>query len=177
MLSLNRRAVLAVLGANLLAGPVSAQLLAQLLAQGRADAPVGVTGPVFLHENGGVPALTTLGDAKWAMVTSHIGEGASRLGIGDGQSQPHAAIELQCVFRDVAKRAAAAPLVLAGHGEPASPTDQRGLVDLEAVKPLLAANIGKPDQTKAVTDDIAKAFPAYPLPPLLAHGSSRALRS
>jgi hypothetical protein len=297
MLSLNRRVALAALSANLLAGPV--------LAQGRADALVGVTGRVFLHEKGGVPALTNRADAKGAMVTSHIGEGASRLAVVDGQFQPHAAIELQTgeglrkpvqrltvsdihpdhwssgyhfcsavragpvtgkflidnaarvvaerkadicapevagivaggtqtigdielrirhvlnagapeipvveipvveipvvgaaslqdivhnkvhvvvllidnwigVLQDVAKRAAAAPLILAGHGAPASPTDLRGLVDLEAVKPLLAANIGKPDQTKAITDDIAKAFPAYQLPPLLTLASSRALLS
>jgi hypothetical protein len=42
---------------------------------------------------------------------------------------------------------------------------------------LLAANIGKPDQAKAIADEIAKAFPAYQLPPLLTLGLSRALQS
>src|SRR5262249_25103729 len=62
--------------------------------------------------------------------------------------------------------------------EPASPTDLPGLVGyLEVVKPLLAANIGKPDQAKAIPDETAKAFPAYQLPPLLTLGLSRALQS
>jgi glyoxylase-like metal-dependent hydrolase (beta-lactamase superfamily II) len=82
------------------------------------------------------------------------------------------------VLRDVEKRGAAAPLILAGHGEPASPTDLPGLVAyLQAVKALLAANIAKPDHAKATTDEIAKAFPAYQLPPLLMLGLSRALQS
>jgi hypothetical protein len=120
MLSFNRRAVLAALGTNGLAGP--------LLAQGRPVAPVGFTGRV---------------------VTSHIVEGASGLAVVDGRFQPHAAIELL-----------------------------PGLIGyLEAVKPLLAANIGKPDQAKAMTDEIAKAFPAYQLSPLLRLGSSRSLQS
>jgi len=82
------------------------------------------------------------------------------------------------VLKDLEKRGSEAPLILAGHGEPASPADLPGLVAyLEAVKPLLNANIGKPDQAKAITDDIAKAFPTYRLPPLLTLGLSRALRS
>ena len=78
------------------------------------------------------------------------------------------------VLRDVEKRGAAALLILAGHGEP---TDLPGLVGyLEAVKPWLAANTGKPDRAKAITDEIAKAFAAYLLPPLTP-GLSRALQS
>jgi len=296
MLILNRRTVLAALGTNLLAGPV--------LAQGRAVAPVGMTGRVFLNAKGGVRVHTYLADARGAMVTSHIIEGVSGLVVVDGQFQPHAAIELKAyvdslgkpvqrlivshmhpdhwfgihhfrkmpvhagpatakflaenaaaivaerkadasapdvagiveegaetiggvelrfrhvlnteapeilvveipavgaaivqdivynkvhvvvsrqidnwiaVLRDTEKRGVAAPLILAGHGEPASPTDLPGLIGyLEAVKPLLAANIGKPDQAKAIADEIAKAFPAYQLPPLLTLGLSRALQS
>ena len=136
MLSLNRRAVLAALGSNLLAGP--------LRAQGRAVAPPGFTGRVF---KGGVRVHTYLADAKGAMVTSP---------------------------REVEKRGAAVPLIVAGHGEP---TDLPGLVGyLEAVKPWLAANTGKPDRAKAITDEIAKAFAAYLLPPLTP-GLSRALQS
>jgi glyoxylase-like metal-dependent hydrolase (beta-lactamase superfamily II) len=67
-------------------------------------------------------------------------------------------------------------LILPGHGEPATPADLPGLVRyLNAVKPLLQANIGKPDQAKAITEEIAKAFPEYRLPPLLTLGLSRAL--
>jgi glyoxylase-like metal-dependent hydrolase (beta-lactamase superfamily II) len=304
MLSSDRRAVLAAFGTNLLAGP--------LLAQGRAVAQVGFTGRVFLNKKGGVRVHTYLADAKGAMVTSHIVEGASGLAVVDGQFQPHAAVELKtyveslekpvqrlivshmhpdhwfgihhfrkmvahtlrtrrayagpvtakfltenaakviperkadssapevagivaesaetiggvelhfrhvlntevpeilvveipavgaaivqdivynkvhvvvslqidnwiAVLRDLEKRGAAAPLFLAGHGEPANPTDLPGLVgDLEAVKPLLATNVGKPDQAKAITDEIAKALPVYQLPPLLTLGLSRALQS
>src|SRR5262249_22825560 len=82
------------------------------------------------------------------------------------------------VLGDVEKRGAAAPLILAGHGEPARPTDLPGLGGcLEGVKPLPAANIGKPDPARAITDEIAKAFPAYQLPPVLRLGLSRALQS
>lgn len=82
------------------------------------------------------------------------------------------------VLKDLEKRGADAPLILAGHGEPARPSDLPGLVAyLEAVKPLLNANIGKPDQAKSITDEIAKAFPAYRIPPLLTLGLSRALKS
>lgn len=81
------------------------------------------------------------------------------------------------VLKDLEKRGKEAPIILSGHGEPASPADLPGLVAyLEAVKPLLNANTGKPDQAKAITDDIAKAFPTYRLPPLLTLGLSRALR-
>ncbi len=295
MLTLNRRTILAALGTNLLAGP--------LLAQGRTVTPAAFTGRVFLNEKAGVRVHTYLADAKGAMVTSHIIEGASGLVVVDGQFQPHAAIELKTyveslgkpvlrlivshmhpdhwfgihhfrkmavhagpitakfltenaakvvaerkadssapevagiigegtetidgielrfrhvlnteapeilvveipavgativqdivynkvhvvvsrqidnwigVLRDIGKRGAAAPIILAGHGEPASPADLPSLIDyLEAVKPLLAANIGKPDQAKAITDEIAKAFPTYQLPPLLTLGLSRALQ-
>jgi glyoxylase-like metal-dependent hydrolase (beta-lactamase superfamily II) len=82
------------------------------------------------------------------------------------------------VLKDLETRAGETPIVLTGHGEPAAPRDLPGLVKyLEAVKPLLAANIGKPDQAKAITDEIAKAFPDYRLPPLLTLGLSRALQS
>jgi glyoxylase-like metal-dependent hydrolase (beta-lactamase superfamily II) len=295
MLSLNRRGVPVALGTNLLAGP--------LLAQGRAVAPLGFTGRVFLNEKGGNRVHTYLADARGAMVTSHIVEGASGLAVVDGQFLPHAAAELKTyvdslgkpvqrlivshmhpdhwfgihhfrkmavhagpvtakfltenaaeviaerkadssapevvgiiaegaetiggvelrfrhvlnteapeilvveipsvgaaivrdivynkvhvvvsrqienwigVLRDVEKRGAAAPLILAGHGEPASPTDLPGFVGyLQAVKPLLAANLTKPDHAKAITDAIAKAFPAYQPPPLTP-GLSRALQS
>ena len=96
---------------------------------------------------GGDRVHTYLADAKGAMVTSP---------------------------REVEKRGAAVALILAGHGEP---TDLPGLVGyLEAVKPWLAANTGKPDRAKAITDEIAKAFAAYLLPPLTP-GLSRALQS
>jgi hypothetical protein len=42
---------------------------------------------------------------------------------------------------------------------------------------LLAANIGKPDHAKAMTDEIATAVPAYQQPRLLTLGLSRALQS
>jgi hypothetical protein len=45
------------------------------------------------------------------------------------------------------------------------------------IKALLAANIAKPDHAKATTDEIAKASPAYQLPPLLTLGLSCALQS
>ncbi len=68
------------------------------------------------------------------------------------------------------------PVILAGHGEPTAPADLAGLVRyLEAVKPLLAANLGKPDQAPAITAEIAKAFPDYRIPSLLTLGLSRAL--
>lgn len=75
-------------------------------------------------------------------------------------------------------RAGEVPVILPGHGEPTAPANLAGLVNyLEAVKPLLMANIGKEDQAKAITEEIAKAFPDYRMPPLLTLGLSRALKS
>ncbi len=82
------------------------------------------------------------------------------------------------VLQAMETRAGDTPVILAGHGEPAVPADLPGLVKyLEAVKPLLFANIGRDDQAKPITDEIAKAFPDYRLPPLLTLGLSRALKS
>jgi glyoxylase-like metal-dependent hydrolase (beta-lactamase superfamily II) len=79
-------------------------------------------------------------------------------------------------LRAIESRAGVAPVILAGHGEPTAPADLVGLVRyLEAVKPLLAANQGKPDQAPAITAEIARAFPDYRIPPLLTLGLSRAL--
>lgn len=79
-------------------------------------------------------------------------------------------------LRAIESRAGVVPVILAGHGEPTAPADLAGLVRyLEAVKPLLAANLGKPDQAPAITAEIAKAFPDYRIPPLLTLGLSRAL--
>jgi hypothetical protein len=80
-------------------------------------------------------------------------------------------------FGDVEKRGAVAPLILAGHGEPASPTEPGPVGCLEAVRPLLAANMGKSDQAKAIRDDLAKAFPTFQQPALLTLDLSLALQS
>lgn len=75
-------------------------------------------------------------------------------------------------------RANALPVILAGHGEPTAPADIASLVRyLETVKPLLFANIGKEDQAKAITEEMARAFPDYRMAPLLKLGLSRALKS
>jgi glyoxylase-like metal-dependent hydrolase (beta-lactamase superfamily II) len=75
-------------------------------------------------------------------------------------------------------RAGEMPVILPGHGEPTAPANLASLVKyLEAVKPLLMANIGKEDQAKAITEEIAKAFPDYRIPPLLTLGLSRALKT
>jgi len=79
-------------------------------------------------------------------------------------------------LRAIESRAGMVPVILPGHGEPTAPADLAGLMRyLEAVKPLLAANLGKPDQAAAITAEIAKAFPEYRIPPLLTLGLSRAL--
>jgi len=78
---------------------------------------------------------------------------------------------------DVEKRGAVAPFILAGLGEPASPTEPAPVGYLEAVRPLLAANMGKPDRAKATRDELAKAFPTYQQPALLTLGLSPALQS
>lgn len=71
----------------------------------------------------------------------------------------------------------ATPLILSGHGEPASPADMGLLVRyLETVKPLLAANIGKENEAKGVVEEMARAFPEFRVPPLLQLGLSRALK-
>lgn len=70
----------------------------------------------------------------------------------------------------------AQPVILAGHGEPATAADLPGLIRyLEAVKPLIAANIGK--DPKPIVAEIARQFPDYRIPPLLELGLSRALRA
>lgn len=81
-------------------------------------------------------------------------------------------------LRSIETRRGETPLILAGHGEPTSPESLAGLVKyLETVKPLIAANIGKEDQAKAITDEMAKAFPDYRVPGLLAFGLSFALKA
>lgn len=81
-------------------------------------------------------------------------------------------------LRAMETRAGEVPVILPGHGEPTAPASLEGLVNyLEAVKPLLMVNIGKEDQAKAITEEIAKAFPDYRIPPLLTLGLSRALKS
>jgi len=63
---------------------------------------------------------------------------------------------------------------LAGHGEPTAPDSLTGLIRyLEAVKPLIAANRGK--DPAPLMEEMAKAFPDYRLPPMLALGLSRIL--
>jgi hypothetical protein len=81
-------------------------------------------------------------------------------------------------LRSIEARRGETPLILAGHGEPTSPESLAGLVKyLETVKPLIAANIGKEDQAKAITDEMAKAFPDYRVPGLLTFGLSSALKA
>jgi hypothetical protein len=81
-------------------------------------------------------------------------------------------------LKAIETRAGEMPVILPGHGEPTAPASLAGLVGyLQAVKPLLVANIGKEDQAKAITEEIARAFPDYRIPPLLTLGLSRALKA
>ncbi|MCZ8262011.1 MAG: MBL fold metallo-hydrolase [Beijerinckiaceae bacterium] len=81
-------------------------------------------------------------------------------------------------LKAIETRAGEMPVILPGHGEPTAPASLGGLVGyLQAVKPLLVANIGKEDQAKAITEEIARAFPDYRIPPLLTLGLSRALKA
>jgi glyoxylase-like metal-dependent hydrolase (beta-lactamase superfamily II) len=81
-------------------------------------------------------------------------------------------------LRSIETRRGETPLILAGHGEPTSPENLNSLVSyLEMVKPLIAANIGKEDQAKAITDEMTKAFPDYRVPGLLTFGLSFALKA
>jgi glyoxylase-like metal-dependent hydrolase (beta-lactamase superfamily II) len=69
------------------------------------------------------------------------------------------------------------PLVLPGHGEPAGIADLPRLVAyLEAVKPMIAANIGKESEAPAIVAEMSRRFPDHRLPPLLQLGLARALR-
>lgn len=71
-----------------------------------------------------------------------------------------------------------APLILAGHGEPASPADLGLLVRyLETVKPMISANIGKESEAAAIVEEMTRAFPEFRVPPLLQLGLSQALKS
>jgi len=82
------------------------------------------------------------------------------------------------VLRGLERNGGALPLILAGHGEPASPADLPLLVRyLETVKPLLAANIGKEGEAKAIVEEMTRAFPEFRMPPLLQLGLSRALKA
>lgn len=75
------------------------------------------------------------------------------------------------VLRDMARSPA---LILAGHGEPTAPESLIGLIRyLDAVKPLIAANRGK--DPAPLVEEMAKAFPDYRLPSMLALGLSRIL--
>ena len=74
------------------------------------------------------------------------------------------------------KRANDKTIVLAGHGEPtgvAAFGDMKAY--LNAVKPLMLANIGKPEQADVIVKEIAEKFPSRRMPQLLKLGLSRAL--
>lgn len=82
------------------------------------------------------------------------------------------------VLNELEKNGGQAPLIFAGHGEPVSPADLPGFVKyLEAVKPLIAANLGKESEIPVIVESMSKAFPDYRLPPLLQLGLSRALKT
>lgn len=81
---------------------------------------------------------------------------------------------IKTLERDAAK----SPLILAGHGEPASPADLPGFVRyLETVKPMVDENVGKEGEIKRIVDEMQKAFPDYRMAPLLQLGLSRALKA
>ena len=79
-------------------------------------------------------------------------------------------------LKGLEKRANDKTIVLAGHGEPtgvAAFGDMKAY--LNAVKPLMLANIGKPEQADVIVKEIAEKFPSRRMPQLLKLGLSRAL--
>lgn len=86
--------------------------------------------------------------------------------------------EWVAALRAIEAGGGALPLVLAGHGEPAAIADLPRLVAyLEAVKPMIAANIGKESEGPAIVAEMSRRFPDYRLPPLLQLGLGRSLRN
>jgi glyoxylase-like metal-dependent hydrolase (beta-lactamase superfamily II) len=86
--------------------------------------------------------------------------------------------EWVAALRAIERTAGELPLVLAGHGEPAGLGDLPGLIAyLEAVKPLLVANIGREQAIPEIVAEMSRRFPDYRVPPLLQLGLTRALRA
>lgn len=74
------------------------------------------------------------------------------------------------------KRANGRTMVLAGHGEPTGVAAfGETKAYLNAVEPLMLANIGKPEHADVSVNEIAERFPSRRMPQLLRLGLSRAL--
>jgi glyoxylase-like metal-dependent hydrolase (beta-lactamase superfamily II) len=79
-------------------------------------------------------------------------------------------------LESVAARGAGTPLILAGHGEPASPARLAELVRyLRAVQPLMAGAPNERERIVAIATQMERDFPDYRARPLLELGLSRSL--
>lgn len=173
-------------------GPITARFIqergAALIAERKVETKTpGIAGTIAAGEEtiGGVtlryrPVLDT--EAPEIM-TIELPQAGILIAQDIMYNKVHAVVNRQldqwvAVLKAIETRAGDLPVILPGHGEPATPANIANLVAyLEAVKPLLMANLGKEDQAKAITDEIARAFPDYRVAPLLTLGLSRALKS
>ncbi len=170
-------------------GPVTATFLregaAKLVADRKADSSAPEVGGIIAEGGetiGGVELRFryVLNTEAPEIVTIEVPAAGAVIVQDIVYNKVHAVVSRQidnwvAVIKDLEKRAAPT-VILPGHGEPASPADLAELARyLLAVKPLLIANAGKPEQAKALTEEVAKAFPDYRIPPLLTLGLSRAL--
>lgn len=171
------------------AGPVTAKFLresgAKLVAERKADSSAPEVGGVVAEGSetvGGVELRFrhVLNTEAPEILTVEVPAAGAVIVQDIVYNKVHAVVSRQidnwiAVINDLEKREAPT-VILPGHGEPAAPADLSSLVKyLRAVKPLLATNAGKPENARALTEEIAKAFPDYRVPPLLALGLSRAL--
>ena len=173
------------------AGPITAAFIAQrgaaVVAERKADTTAPrIAGTIAAGEEtiGGVtfrfrPVLDT--EAPEIM-TVELPQAGVLIAQDLVYNRVHAVVSRQIgqwvgVLKELEIRGGATPVILGGHGEPAAPGDLPGLVAyLEAVRPLLEANLGREDQARPIAEQVARAYPAYRLPPLLALGLSRALK-
>ncbi|MBK9083356.1 MAG: MBL fold metallo-hydrolase [Rhizobiales bacterium] len=174
------------------AGPITAKFIAERGAAVVAERKVETKAPAIVglvadgeETIGGVTFRTraALDTEAPEIVTIELPQAGILIAQDVMYNKVHAVVTRQidqwvATLKGLESRAGELPVILAGHGEPAAPANIASLVTyLEAVKPLLAANIGKEDQAKAITDEIARAFPDYRMPPLLTLGLSRALKA
>jgi len=174
------------------AGPVTARFIAERGAALIAERKVETTAPsvVGTIANGD----ETIGGVTFRHRAVHDTEAPEILTVELPQAgiliaqdivynKVHAVVSPQidqwvAALKAIETRAGENPVVMAGHGEPTTPASLAGLVRyLEAVKPLLAANRGHEDRARALTEEVARAFPDYRMPPLLTLGLSRALKT
>ena len=172
------------------AGPLTAKFLteraAQVIAQRKADSSPPQVGGVVTEGSHVVAGVTLnirmIRDAEAAEELVIEVPAVGALIVQDFvYNNVHAVVSRNLdnwleALSGLEKQAHAKTIVLAGHGEPTTPAAFGEMkAYLNTVKPLLLANIGKPEQADAIVKEVSEKFPNRRMAPLLKLGLSRAL--